>query len=61
MTSELMSKFEYLIDDSKLPCYPRRIWENGVLIRRYLPVKHRETQEIGLYDVVSDTFYKYEI
>lgn len=56
-------KKEYLKDNLcyKRLCFPRKIWRKGILIHQYIPAKNIETQEIGLYDIVSDTFYKCEM
>jgi hypothetical protein len=37
--------------------YSRKIYNNGVLIRDYIPVQMKETGEIGLWDKSEKKFY----
>ena len=37
--------------------YTCKIWDNGVLVRNLIPCYKKENDEIGLYDLVNDTFY----
>ena len=37
--------------------YACKFYENGVLIRDFIPVQMKDTREIGLYDKVNDKFY----
>lgn len=37
--------------------YNSKIYDNGTLIRDFIPVKNKNTNELGLYDLVNDTFY----
>ena len=37
--------------------YSFKIWDNGVIVRDYIPVYSRENKQFGLYDKVNDKFY----
>ena len=37
--------------------YGTKIWDNGTLIRNYVPVKRNRDNVIGLFDEVNDLFY----
>ena len=36
--------------------YSCKIWDNGTLIRNYIPCKRNSDNKIGMYDIVNDTF-----
>lgn len=35
-----------------------KIWENGLIVRYFLPVYNKITNEIGLFDIVNQKFHK---
>lgn len=41
---------------SKIKIYSMKIYDNGVLVRDYVPCKN-EDDKVGLYDLVTETFY----
>ena len=47
---------ESIEDGGKIRIYSCKIWENGSLIRDFIPVIKNET-EYGMYDLVGRTFY----
>ena len=42
---------------AKAKIYYLKIWDNGTLIRDYVPVYNKVFKEVGLYDKVTDQFY----
>lgn len=41
----------------KTHIYTLKLWDNGTLIREYIPCYHKNDNEIGLYDMVENKFY----
>ena len=37
--------------------YSCKIWDNGTLVRNFIPCYRKSDDEVGLYDVVNNTFY----
>ena len=42
---------------AKAKIYYLKIWDNGTLIRDYVPVYNKVLKEAGLYDKVAGKFY----
>ena len=40
--------------------YSCKLWDNGTLIRDFVPAQRKSDGEIGLYDVLNDTFYEHK-
>lgn len=41
----------------KTHIYTLKLWDNGTLIREYIPCYRKNDNEIGLYDMVENKFY----
>ena len=44
--------------DGYVKIYSCKIWESGVLIRHLVPVQHKSSGAIGMYDLVTRDFYE---
>lgn len=44
--------------NSKCRIFRAKIWDNGTLIRDFVPAMENATEEIGMYDIVNSVFYR---
>ena len=43
---------------SKCRIYRAKIWDDGVLLRDFVPALENATEEVGMYDIVNNVFYR---
>lgn len=44
--------------NSKCRIFRAKIWENGTLLRDFVPALENATEEVGMYDIVNNVFYR---
>lgn len=43
--------------NSKCRIFRAKIWDNGTLLRDFVPALENATEEVGMYDIVNNVFY----
>lgn len=43
-----------------MDCYRFKIWDDGTLVRDFIPVYRKSDNKPGLYDLVNGVFYSNE-
>jgi hypothetical protein len=44
--------------NSKCRIFRAKIWDDGVLLRDFVPALENATEEVGMYDIVNNVFYR---